>query len=295
MTRTNLPSIRPAPPALSVLSFGWVFLLLVLGSGLTAQVPTQIEAGPDQDLIARADSLFDAGEAKAALELLRPELVARDSTGYALLWRAARAATAEGTLLPGPYPQNHLFEEAMRWGELAEAESVNRRVNPSGEPLAAGVPADVTGGYWQFAATGLRAKNAAPSFGAELADQIWNGGYALLERSPRDSRLHSLIGRLHFEVMSLSRMERLLGRVIVGGSVLGKANWEDAETHLNRAVELAPSDPRYLIDLARLHAARGRPTAARLLAERVLGLNSDTPNARAMKEEARVLLADLRR
>ncbi len=269
-----------------------VATLLSLGGFAPVSAQTAVQNGAVQNsvVIVRADSLFARGESKAALILLRDRLAARDSTGYALLWRAARAAIAQGSILPGPYPQNYLLEEGMRWGALAEAEAVAGPLGLNGERLPTGSTADVSGGYWQLASTGLRAKNAAPRYGAELADQIWTGGYALLARAPDDPRVHSLLGRLHMEIMSLSWTERVLGRLIVGGEVLGNATWDDAEMHLTRAVELEPSSPRYLLDLALLHAARERPTAARLLAERVLGLRSDAVDAEAVKQAASDLI-----
>ena len=224
--------------------------------------------------IARADSLYAAAQNEAALIVLRERLEATDSTGYALLWRAARAATEFGTELPRPYPQNHLLEEGMAWGARAEAES----------------DGDVSGGYWQWLATGLRAKNASPRYAAELSDRVLSGGHLLLARDSSDARPHSLLGRLHFEVMSLSRVSRILGRLVVGGEVLGRATWEDAELHLTRAVELAPSDPQYLMDLALLHAARDRPEAARILAERVLASPSEAPRAASLRQTARELI-----
>jgi hypothetical protein len=265
-------------------------LVFLPGPALSAQDDGTCARSGRADPVARADSLFEAGDAEASLVLLRETLVACDSTGYPMLWRAARAAVAFGVTLPVPYPQNHLFEEGMRWGALAEAEAVTDRLGVSGERLDAGRPPDVSGGFWQYVATGRRAKNAAPRYGARLANEIWDGSLGLLARAPGDPRVHWLLGRLHFEIMSLSAVERVLGRVIVGGDVFGRATWDEAEAHLTRAVAGAPGDPVYLVDLALLHAARGRPGAARVLAERVLGLSVDTAEARETKAAARRLL-----
>lgn len=269
---------------------GVALAVLVCGAPLAAQAEPGAHPSADSALLARADSLHTAGETERVLDELRAHLTARDSTGYALLWRAARAAAVHGATVPGPYPQNHYFEEGMRWGALAEAEAVRTRSGPSGRPLPPGSPPDVSGAYWGLTATGLRAQNAAPGYGAELADSVWGGGYALLDRAPADPRVHSLLGLLHLRVMTLPAAERRIGRILFGGRVLDGATWDDAERHLTRAVELAPADLGYLMDLARLHDARGRPTAARMLAQRVVAAPADTHADRQAVRRARDFL-----
>ena len=72
-----------------------------------------------------------------------------------------------------------------------------------------------------------------------------------------------VLGMWNAEIMRLSRIERWAARNLLGGGVLGEANWDNAQAYLERAVAIEPSRITHRLDLAGVYADRGETAKAR--------------------------------
>jgi Tfp pilus assembly protein PilF len=65
------------------------------------------------------------------------------------------------------------------------------------------------------------------------------------------------------EIMRLSRIERWAARNLLGGGALGEANWDNAQSYLERAAAIEPNRITHRLDLAGIYADRGETAKAR--------------------------------
>jgi len=240
-------------------------------SGIDLRVPVGVVSPVEQ-----ADELYFEGDAQASFELLDAHL-AVVSDDYEVLWRAARAAVILGVAAEGSRPQNLWLDPAMELGHRAVA------ARPDG----------VDGLYWRGAAHGRRAMNASPGYASELAQQVWDDAHAILEQDAGHGGAHNLLGKLNYEVMSLSRFERAMGRIFMGNEALSRANWELAEIHLEEAVASWPDLVLFQFDLGQLYRKRGRKEDALAAYRRVLELPAVHPPDLQLQEQAREHVEEL--
>jgi tetratricopeptide (TPR) repeat protein len=276
----------PLPTALRFALPSAVALLLLIGAGPSAaQDPSwtgplgpnaldfRVPAGVVSP-VERADDLYFAGDPEGAFALLLRHLDAVPDD-YEVLWRATRAAVVLGVLEHGSRPQNRWLDPALELGHRA----------------VAAMPEGVDGLYWRGAAHGRRAMNAAPGYAAELAQQMFEDAHAILELDPEHGGAHNLLGKLNYEVMSLSRIKRAMGRLFMGNEALSEASWELAEHHLGRAVEAWPDLVLFQYDLAELLRKRGSEEEAREAYGRVLELPAVHPPDERLQQRAEDYLA----
>lgn len=222
------------------------------------------------DPVVQADMLYLAGEPELAFERLE-ERLSMDPTDYDALWRAARAAVALGVREDGSRAQNAWLDPAILLAERATD------VRP--EALEAI--------YWHGVAAGRRAMNAAPSYAVELAQIVYDDAHRILAVDSLHGGAHNMLGKLNYEVMSLSRIKRLLARTFMGTEALDETSWEAADHHLRRAAELSPELVGFHFDLAELHGKRDRREDAIRELAHVLSLPPVHPNDTEIQEEAR--------
>jgi len=177
----------------------------------------------------------------------------------------------------GARAQNRWLDPAMEYGSRAVA------VRPDG----------VDGLYWRGAAHGRRAMNASPGYATELAQRVYDDAHAILALDAGHGGAHNLLGKLSYEVMSLSRFERALGRLIMGNEALSRASWERAEHHLREAVRLWPDLVLFQFDLALLFDRRDREGEAEEVFRRVTELEAVHPTDAALQRRARARLEEL--
>ncbi|MEX2466880.1 MAG: hypothetical protein WD995_08210 [Gemmatimonadota bacterium] len=239
--------------------------------GIDLRVPVGVVSPIDE-----ADSLYFEGSPLASFELLEEHLAVVPDD-YEVLWRAARAAVLLGVAEEGSRPQNAWLDPAMDLAHRAVA------LRPDG----------IDGRYWRGAAHGRRAMNASPGYATELAQQVWDDAHAVLEIDSLHGGAHNLLGKLSYEVMSLSRFERAVGRLFMGNEALSSANWELAERHLETAATSWPDLVLFQFDLAQLYRKRDRKDDALAAYRRVLELPAVHPTDVDVQEQARELLAEL--
>ena len=223
--------------------------------------------------VAEADLLYTAGEPLLAYERLL-ELLGDDPTNYDVLWRVARAGVAVGVGREGTRAQNPYLDTALHFGRIA----VEQR------------PDGVLGIYWRAAAAGRRALNAGPRYSLELAQLVYDDAHTLLQMDSLHAGAHNMLGKLNFEVMILSRVQRFIARVWYGSDTVGQMSWANAEAHLTRATELEPDNVLYLYDLGHFYHRRGRHEEAAAALSRALELPASQPVDPMLQEWASALL-----
>lgn len=239
--------------------------------GIDLRVPVGVVSPVDE-----ADALYFDGKPAASFQLLEAHLeVVPDD--YEVLWRAARAAVILGVAEEGSRPQNRWLDPAMDFGDRAVD------IRPDG----------VDALYWRGAAYGRRAMNASPGYATELAQRAYDDAHAILAQDSLHGGAHNLLGKLSYEVMSLSRFERAVGRLFMGNEALSNASWERAEEHLEAAAEAWPDFVLFHFDLAQLYRKRDREEEAKTAYRRVLELPVVHPPDRDLQEQARESLEEL--
>lgn len=258
------------------------FLLVALVATGTA-APSGVAAGaaaPADTVaveLARADSLYFAGQPEASWVLLDAHLRRRPDDAGAL-WRATRAALALGLMEDGGITaQNVWLDRGVETGARAV------KLHPQG----------VDELYWSSAAAGRRALNAGPRYSAELAQRAYDQARAVLALDSLHGGAHDVLGKIQYEVMCLSRIERFFARLLVGNAAIRSTSWEGAEAHFRKAVELSPDMVLFRLDLGELLARRGRDEEARKVLRGAIALPDLHPPDERFKARARALLAKL--
>jgi hypothetical protein len=252
-----------------------VFVFLTVARNASGQT-VHGTGGAGSEGLARVDSLyhvFDVSGSLAAAEAL----AAADPRGAAA-WRAGRAAVALGMLAQEENEQNEWY----RTGEAHAARALT----------ADSLSMDAL--FWLTAAKGRRALNAGARDAARLGDEVWELAHRMLARDPDYPGAHNVLGTLQYEVMTLSRVERFLAKLILGDNeALDGSTWEGAEAEHRRAVALAPEAILYRYDLGRTLLRRGRTEEAIAELRTVLSLPHHYPHDSEIQGDARRVLARL--
>jgi len=216
-----------------------VFLVFIPLDGSAQQL--QGLGGP----VAESDLLYFAGEPLLAYESLAVHLNAHPAD-FDALWRMARACVVVGFAGGSSQGPNHYYDLALHYARRA----VEVR------------PEDIEGIYWRGVAAGRRALNAGIGHSVELALITYADAHTVLEADSLHAGAHNMLGKLNYEVMILSWIERWLVRTFMGNEAIKDTSWEKAERHLARAAELSPDFVLYQFDLGTLYEKRGRDEEA---------------------------------
>lgn len=225
--------------------------------------------------VAEADMLYMAGEPELAYRRLEDHLAA-DSADYGALWRATRSAVVLAIEEEDHRDQNAWLDPGIVYAQRAI------ELRPDG----------IDGIYWRGVAAGRRAMNAGPGYAVELAEVVYDDAHAILAADSLHGGAHNMLGKLNFEVMSLSRVKRLIARTFMGNDALDDTSWENAEYHLHRAADLWPDFVLFHFDLGQLYEKRGRRELAVREMQHVLALPAVHPTDRGIQEQARALLGE---
>lgn len=228
--------------------------------------------------VTQSDLLYFAGEAEPAYDLLIDYLQSNPAD-YGALWRVARAGVVVGLGKNDNRAQNLHLDPALHFAGLAV------ELEPDG----------IDGLYWRGVAAGRRAMNAAPGYSVELAQIVYDDAHAILEADSLHAGAHNMLGKLNFEVMSLSRFRRAIARMLMGNDAIKDTSWEKAEIHLTKAVEVSPDFVLYQFDLGQLHEKRGRDVEAAAYLEEAVRLPAVQPIDPLVQEMAASLLQEITR
>lgn len=250
-------------------------IVLPVWAFVAAVVPVHGQLAGFGGALAEADLLYTAGEPRLALERLEAHL-ATDSADYDALWRAARSAVVLGIAEDDHRDQNAWLDPAILFAERAVS------LRPEG----------LDGIYWRGVASGRRAMNAGAGYAVELAEVVYDDAHAILAVDSLHGGAHNMLGKLNYEIMSLSRIKRLIARTFMGNEALDDTSWEDAERHLHRAAVVWPDFVLFHFDLGQLYEKRGRRQLAVREMLHALSLPAVHPTDVGLQEQARELLSE---
>jgi tetratricopeptide (TPR) repeat protein len=254
-----------------------VVVLLCLASRLaTAQespVAKEIRVG---------DSLQTALQPEAALAHFRAA-IADDSTSYEALWKAARAEVDIAKQIEGKEDAQKKRRDSLYVGARALAEAAVR-VNPRG----------AEGHSTVAQALGRLSRTRGGKERVRFAKIIYDEAtQALALDSTNDPAAH-VLGAWHAEIKRLSGLQRFFAKTLFGAGFMDKANWDDAQRYLERAVALRPQNIYHHLELAEIYVDVGKYSAAREQLKAVHDLPIADVLDHTYKEDAVVLLEDIK-
>jgi tetratricopeptide (TPR) repeat protein len=241
----------------------------------------EVGAHPPSPAPERAEALYRRGDAEGAFALLEAHLGTHPED-YVARCQAARAALSVGLLRPTEPEQNEWYRRGMEHGEAAV------RLRPDG----------IDGLFWLTANQGRLAIQLSPRASASAALEVYRRALRILELDPEHAGAHNVLGKIAFEVMALSTVERFFARTLTSdNAAIDGASWEEAERRQKLAVELDPEMPLFRFDLGRTYLHRERWEMAVSELEKALELPDRHPGDALFKREAREALeaARLRR
>jgi len=171
--------------------------------------------------------------------------VAIDSIFVEALWKAANSAIDLGE-----------FNDAERQQYYARGEQLAR--------LAVKANAASPDAHFVLAkALGRVALSKGKRDKVKYAGSVHDEVHEALRLDQTHAGALHVLGMWNAEIMRLSRIERWAARNLLGGGVLGEANWDNAQTYLERAVSIEPNRITHRLDLAGVYADRGETAKAR--------------------------------
>lgn len=233
--------------------------------------------------IARGDSLYDALAPREALQEYRAAvLLASDS--YEAQWKFAKAQTEVAKLLNDD-PEAGRERDSLYAVAREHAEAAIRIDSLGAE------------GHFQRAlALGFLSRTKGGKERLRYAREIYQEGARTLELDPRHDGAHHVLGAWHAEVKRLSGLTKFFAKTFLGGGFLGKASWDSAVAHLERAVELRPEHIYHRLDLAEVYVDLHRWQDA---AQQLETIDTLPPVTDALdpkyKREAAALLPEVRK
>jgi len=128
----------------------------------------------------------------------------------------------------------------------------------------------------------------------KYAKVIYDEAEKAVALNPNHDNAHHVLGAWNAEVKRLSGIQRFFAKTLFGGGFMGKANWNDAVSHLQRAVELNPQHIYHRLELAEVYVDLGQYSKAReqLMVIPTLA-NQDVQDAE-YKQDAAALLEDIK-
>ncbi|MHB1224828.1 MAG: tetratricopeptide repeat protein [Gemmatimonadaceae bacterium] len=173
--------------------------------------------------------------------------IAADPTDYQALWKASREAVDLGEFLSDEGQRKTLYSKAEGYGKRAVSANTD----------------DAEGHFVLARALGRAAQAMGKRDRVKYAGQVRDEALAALALRPEHSGALHVMGVWNAEVLRLSGLERFFAKNLLGGKVFGSANWNDAVTYMERAVEADPDRITHRLDLARVYADIGNVAKAR--------------------------------
>lgn len=250
----------------------WIFAaVLVPSTGVGQVVSVTVRDG-----VTRGDEDHADLRPADALESYRGVL-ASDSTRFDALWRAARECVNLGML-------SNDGDDAGEW--YTAAVDFARRATRA-------QPDSARGHEWLAIALGRQALRVGPMERVHLSEEVRESARLALDLDPDAAGAHHVLGQWNAEIERLGGLARFTAERILGAETFRDANWEDAERHLRRAVDLEPRAPIHRLALARVLVDLDRPDEARAQLRRAVELPVVEPTDPVTLREARDLLREL--
>lgn len=155
-------------------------------------------------------------------------------------------------------------------------------------------PRDAEAHFHLARALGLKALSVGVRERVRYATEIRVHALQALSLDSRHPGALHIMGAWNAEIMRLSGMERFLARKLLGGGVFREANWKDAVSYMEQAVEIDPDRLTHRLDLAKIYADIGEKAKAREQFERVVAGRQTDFNDPKYKREAAAALQSLK-
>ena len=224
--------------------------------------------------IAAGDKEYAARNLPSALRHYE-EAIAADSSNVEALWKASNAASDLGE-----------FDDAGRQSYYGKAEKLGR--------LAVKANPQSSNAHFALAkALGRVALSLGKRDKVKYAGVVHDEAQAALRLDSLNAGALHVLGMWNAEIMRLSGFERWAAKNLLGGKVLGEANWDNAQRLLERAVSLEPTRITHRLDLAGVYADHGNPAKAKEQYEMVTTLPVTDYNDPHYKQIAEQRLKDL--
>ncbi len=241
---------------------------------LTAAVPLHAQSAAEHNAL--GDREHDAFHPEAALKHYEAAL-AIDSMNAHALQRASLSAVDLGEGTSDKSKAADLFRLGERYGRRAVA------VAP-GEAES----------YFNLArALGRAALNVGVRDRVKYAVDIREQALAALKIDQNHPGALHVIGMWNAEVMRLNGLERFFAKNFLGGKIFGIANWKDAVSNLERAVEVDPVRLSHKLDLGLIYRDVGDKAKARAQLEAVVNGAQTDVNDPVYKRQAQQALTKL--
>jgi tetratricopeptide (TPR) repeat protein len=211
---------------------------------------------------------------REALETFEAVLESRPDE-YDALWRAAREAVSVGMLAQ---------DDGAPWFDQAVAHA---------RKAVAAKPDGVEGHEWLAISLGQSALNEGPRTKVRLAEEIRAEALRTLELDSLSAAAHHVLGEWHAQVKRLSGLTRWAAKNFLGADTFDQASWDQARSHLERAVELEPQSLINHLALARVYLDLDRAEDARKELREVLERPALEPIDPMLKQEAQELLSEM--
>lgn len=202
--------------------------------------------------------------------------VAIDSTLVEALWKAANSAVDLGE-----------FNDAERERYYARGEQL-ARLAVKANPASAEAHFALAKALGRVALS--KGKREKVKYARIVHDEVRE---ALRLDQTNAGALH-VLGMWNAEIMRLSGFERWAARNLLGGGILGEANWDNAQAYLERAAAIEPNRITHRLDLAGVYADRGETAKAREQYEMIARLPVTDYNDPQYKKLAEERLQTLR-
>lgn len=201
--------------------------------------------------VALGDSATTALQPDVALRHFQAAL-ALDSTSYEANWKAARAIADVAKQIEGNADSLKKRRDSLYTVGRGYAERAIR---------ADSLGAD--GHYALAMVLGRLSRTKGSKERVRYAKLIFDEASRAVALDPNHDGSHHVLGAWNAEVKRLSGIQRFFAKALFGGGFMGRANWNDAVRHLERAVAIAPEGIFHRLELAEVYTDLGRYSQAR--------------------------------
>jgi regulator of microtubule dynamics protein 3 len=211
------------------------------------------------------------------------EALALDSTNYEANWKAARAIADVAKQIQGNADslknrRDSLYSVGRTYAERA-------------------IRADSTqadGHYVLAMVLGRLSRTKGSKERVRYAKVIYEEATRAVEINPNHDNAHHVLGAWNAEVKRLSGFQRFFAKTLFGGGFMSKANWPDAVSHLQKAVEINPQHIYHRLELAEVYVDLDQYSKAREQLQVIATLPNYDVLDHQYKDEAVTLLDEIK-
>ena len=211
------------------------------------------------------------------------EALALDSTNYEANWKAARAIADVAKQIQGNADslknrRDSLYSVGRTYAERA-------------------IRADSTqadGHYVLAMVLGRLSRTKGSKERVRYAKVIYEEATRAVDINPNHDNAHHVLGAWNAEVKRLSGFQRFFAKTLFGGGFMSKANWPDAVSHLQKAVEINPQHIYHRLELAEVYVDLDQYSKAREQLQVIATLPNYDVLDHQYKDEAVALLDEIK-